>query len=334
MLNWLSGARVPHPEIFKGSQGAHLFVARQPRPHRAAQGPAGMVWIAGGIFLMGSDHHYPEEGPAHHAVVDGFWIDRYPVTNLEFDRFVYATGYVTLAERAIRSDSGALSRKRGSLVFRKTVGPVDLSKEHHWWSHMAGADWRHPSGPDSGLIGKSQHPVVHIAHEDAQAYARWAGKELPTEAEWEYAARGGLDGAEYAWGDELMPAGYVMANSWQGDFPWQNLTCGGFEGTSPIGYFPPNGFGLYDMIGNVWEWTTDWYEAGHAVKPGGIGSLEQCERPLKVMKGGSFLCAPNHSRRYRPAARMGWAVESSACDLGFRCVLRHRNVRGAGGSPM
>jgi sulfatase modifying factor 1 len=330
MLNRLSGARVPHPEIFKRAQSAPLFAPRPQRPHRAAQGPAGMVWLAGGIFLMGSDHHYLEEGPAHHAVVDGFWIDRYPVTNQEFERFVYATGYVTLAERTPASGDRAEPRKAGSMVFRKTVGAADLSKEHQWWRHMAGADWRHPSGPDSGLTGKSQHPVVHIAFEDAEAYARWAGKELPGEAEWEYAARGGLDGAEYAWGHELMPAGYVMANTWQGDFPWQNLGCGGFEGTSPVGYFPPNGYGLYDMIGNAWEWTADWYEAGHAIMPGAAGSLEESETPHKVVKGGSFLCAPNHSTRYRPAARMGQAAASSACHLGFRCVVRHLNVRRSG----
>ena len=293
-----------------------------------------MVWIAGGSFMMGSDHHYPEEGPAHPASVDGFWIDRYPVTNLEFDRFVYATGHVTVAERAARSDDSAGKRKAGSMVFRKPTGPVDLSREHKWWDCVTGADWRHPSGPNSGLAGKSQHPVVHIAFEDAQAYARWAGKELPAEAEWEYAARGGLDGAEYAWGHELMPAGYVMANTWQGDFPWQNLTCGGFEGTSPVGYFPPNGHGLYDMIGNVWEWTADWYEAGHGIAPGEPGSLETSETPHKVMKGGSFLCAPNHSRRYRPAARMGQPASSSACHLGFRCVVRQPGARKPSGSSL
>ena len=293
-----------------------------------------MVWIAGGSFMMGSDHHYPEEGPAHPVTVDGFWIDRYPVTNLEFDRFVYATGYVTVAERAVRSDDRAVSgkRKTGSMVFRKTTGPIDLAREHHWWNYVIGADWRHPSGPDSGLTGKSQHPVVHIAHEDAEAYARWAGKELPGEMEWEYAARGGLAGAEYAWGHELMPAGYLMANTWQGDFPWQNLTCGGFEGTSPVGHFPPNGFGLYDMIGNVWEWTADWYGAGHAITSGEPGSLEESENLRKVMKGGSFLCAPNYSWRYRPAARMGRRPEDSACHLGFRCVVRHSTARKTGSS--
>jgi sulfatase modifying factor 1 len=260
--------------------------------------------------------------------VEGFWIDRHPVTNLEFEHFVRATGYVTLAEKRRQN------REAGSLVFRKPAGLVNLSNDRQWWHFANGADWRHPLGPKSGLEGKSKHPVVHISYEDAQAYALWAGKDLPTEAEWEYAARGGLEGAEFSWGSELMPAGYLMANIWQGEFPWQNLTCGGFEGTSPVGFFPPNGYGLYDMIGNVWEWTSDAYASRQPIASDcsatlhfpvrrlGEGSVEVPGVPRKVMKGGSFLSAPNYCERYRPAARVGQSVESTTCHLGFRCVAR------------
>jgi formylglycine-generating enzyme len=343
MLNWLSGARVPHPEIFKRPHPmAKMFPGQQAR-QRSSRDPSGMVWIAGGTFMMGSDHHYPEEAPAHPVSVDGFWIDRHLVTNQEFDRFVRATDYVTRAEKARQADDGPGTMptmiQPGSLVFQKTPGPVNLSRHLNWWAYVTSADWRHPSGPGSSLTGKTQHPVVHIAYEDAQAYAQWAGKDLPTEAEWEFAARGGLDGAAYAWGDELMPAGYLMANSWQGEFPWQNLTCGGFEGSSPVGYFPPNAYGLYDMIGNVWEWTTDWYAPRHGTAPDGCtlhnprgepgGAGPDAPQPAighRVMKGGSFLCAPNYSERYRPAARMGQSVESAACHLGFRCVVRQQGA--------
>ena len=295
-----------------------------------AHSRAGMTWINGATFLMGSDHHYPEEAPAHKVSVDGFWIDRYPVTNLQFEQFVRATGHVTQAEKAARSPSVGSGAKAGSIVFRKPSAPVNLARHLNWWSYVIGADWRHPSGPGSGLEGKARHPVVHIGFEDAQAYAQWAGKELPTEAEWEFAARGGLDGAEYAWGDDFMPAGYVMANTWQGEFPWQNLTCDGFEGTSPAGFFPPNGYGVYDMIGNVWEWTADWYgpyaaDGGEMHNPrGGLKehSMDASGIPIprKVIKGGSFLCAPNYCRRYRPAARMAQPIDSTTCHIGFRCV--------------
>jgi len=331
MLSWLSGLTVPHPEPFgRPHRGARMPPRRKARLHRSSPGHAGMVWIPGGSFLMGSDNHHPEEAPAHPATVDGFWIDRYPVTNLEFDHFVRATGHVTLAEKKRQNGEA------GSLVFRKPGGVVNLSNDRLWWHFVTGADWRHPLGPCSGLEGKSKHPVVHLGYEDAQAYAHWAGKDLPTEAEWEYASRGGLEGAEFAWGGELMPAGYLMANIWQGEFPWQNLTCGGFEGTSPVGFFPPNGYGLYDTIGNVWEWTSDAYASRQPAASDcsatlrfplrrlGEGSLEapNLSAPPNVMKGGSFLSAPNYCQRYRPAARMGQAVESTACHLGFRCVAR------------
>ena len=217
------------------------------------------------------------------------------------------------------------------MVFRKTEGPVDLSNHLNWWAWTQGADWRHPEGPDSSLHGRERHPVVHVAFSDAEAYAAWAGKELPTEAEWEFAARGGLDGAEYAWGDEFMPKGKPMANTWQGEFPYENTLLDGYEGTSPVGKFPPNGYGLYDMTGNVWEWTTDWYANGDAPtspccsgdpRAASVDPNDPSAIPRRVMKGGSHLCAPNYCRRYRPAARMAQAIDTSTNHLGFRCLVR------------
>ena len=301
-----------------------------------------MVRVEGGTFLMGSDSHYPEEAPAHRVSLDGFWIDRYPVSNVDFAAFVESTGYVTLAERGPNPDDYPGARAEmlmpASVVFKKPSGPADLGNHYNWWSYVPGANWRHPFGQHSGLNGKAQHPVVHVAYEDAEAYAAWAGKTLPTEAEWEFAARGGLDGSEFAWGDQLKPNGQLMANTWQGEFPWQNFGCDGHQGTSPVGAFPPNGYGLHDMIGNVWEWTTDWYEPHHkpvsaccsgAGKPrGGVRensydpNMPDMRIPRRVMKGGSHLCAPNYCRRYRPAARMAQPVDTSTCHLGFRCVVR------------
>jgi formylglycine-generating enzyme required for sulfatase activity len=309
---------------------------------RDTESPAAMAWIAGGSFVMGSDRHYPEEAPAHRVTVDGFWIDSHPVTNQQFGRFVSATGYVTLAEKTPRAEDypGAIPEMLapGSVVFHKPPRPVSRSQHLGWWRYVLGADWRHPTGPGSDLEGKSQHPAVHISYEDAEAYAHWAGKALPSEAEWEFAARGGLDGAEYAWGDVFMPQGQIMANTWQGRFPWENLTCRGFEGSSPVGFFPPNALGLFDMIGNVWEWTCDWYAPRHtpaSAKASGCCAGMQEDRarersiepaglaiPRRVIKGGSFLCAPDYCRRYRPAARMGQPIDSAACHIGFRCVKR------------
>jgi len=309
----------------------------------SAEATASMAWIPGGELGMGSDRHYPEERPVHRVAVDGFWIDRTPVTNKEFARFVEATGYVTLAELPPNPADypGALPEMlyAGSLVFVKPGGPVDQQNIANWWQYVRGADWRHPKGGGSSLAGLEQHPVVHIAYQDAEAYARWSRKELPCEAEWEFAARGGLEGATYAWGEEFMPGGRFMANTWQGEFPWQNRVEDGWEGTSPVGAFPENGYGLLDMIGNVWEWTTDWYRAGHprnaspaccaghAPRPSGeIDSYDPAmpdiRIPRKVIKGGSHLCAPNYCRRYRPAARFPEPVDTSACHLGFRCVIR------------
>jgi formylglycine-generating enzyme required for sulfatase activity len=315
-----------------------------PSTGRVEESPApfpDMIRIENGTFLMGSDAHYPEEAPSHRVSVDGFWIDRTPVTNAQFRAFVEATGHKTFAE--IPPDPaqypGAIKAMMhpGSLVFIKPSGPVDMRDFHNWWKFVLGADWRHPRGPNSTIKGRDDHPVVHIAYEDAVAYAAWAGKSLPTEAEWEFAARGGLDGAEYAWGTELMPDGQPMANFWQGEFPWQNLKTDGYEGVSPVGAFPPNGYGLVDMVGNVWEWTTDWYSAKHEGKSGCCvpsnprggpeeGSYDSCQPrvriPRKVIKGGSHLCAPNYCRRYRPAARFPEPVDTSTCHLGFRCIVR------------
>jgi formylglycine-generating enzyme required for sulfatase activity len=300
-----------------------------------------MVWIPGGAFLMGSDRHYPEEAPVHEVSVDGFWMDRYAVTNREFRRFVEATGYVTFAEKAPRAEDypGAKAEMlvAGSIVFKKAASPMDLRNHHDWWDWVPGANWRHPRGPQSSLGGLARHPVVQIAFEDAEAYARWAGKALPTEAEWEIAARGGLEGAEFVWGDEFTPRGRAMCNWWQGEFPHENLLEDGYEWTAPVGSFPPNGYGLFDMAGNVWEWTTDWYQPhGEIVRsccatvnPLGGRAEQSYHRgagelriPRKVMKGGSYLCAPNYCRRYRPAARMAQPIDTSTCHLGFRCIVR------------
>ena len=302
-----------------------------------------MVLVPGGTFLMGSDRHYPEEAPAHRVTVDGFWMDRTPVTNRQFRRFVEDTGYTTFAEIAPDPAQypGALPEmlQPASVVFVETTGPVDLSNHFNWWQFIAGADWRHPQGPDSSIEGMDDHPVVHVAFTDVEAYVRWAGKTLPTEAEWEHAARGGLEGAEYAWGAEFAPGGRHMANTWQGEFPWQNLLEDGFERTSPVEAFPANGYGLSDMIGNVWEWTTDWYCARHpdevvkacCVPKNPRGGREdesfdpadpRVRIPRRVMKGGSHLCAPNYCRRYRPAARMAQPVDTSTSHLGFRCIIR------------
>lgn len=313
----------------------------EPRP--------GMIHIPGGTFRMGSNDHYPEEAPAHRVTVDPFWIDRTPVTNREFRRFVEATGYVTFAEIAPdpKDYPGALPHmlKAGSLVFSPPSHPVNLADWSQWWEFRFGANWRRPYygrrqyGKQSSIKGFDDHPVVHVAYCDAEAYATWAGKELPTEAEWEFAARGGLDGAEFAWGDEFTPDGNHMANTWQGAFPHQNLNIDGHERTSPVTAFPPNGYGLHDTIGNVWEWTTDWYSPKHPadapkaccipVNPRGASeetSYDNCQPdikiPRKVLKGGSHLCAPNYCRRYRPAARHAQPVDTSASHIGFRCVAR------------
>jgi formylglycine-generating enzyme len=303
-----------------------------------------MVHVAGGEFAMGSADFYPEERPVRRVSVGSFSIDRYPVTNEEFARFIEETAYVTVAERPIDPNDypGAIPELcvPGSLVFRPTTGPVDLRDWSQWWAWTPAASWRHPSGNGSSLEGLANHPVVHVAFEDVEAYAKWAGKELPTEAEWEYASRGGLEGSAFTWGDDIMPDGRCMANTWQGEFPWQNLVLDGYERTSPVGSFPANGYGLHDMAGNVWEWTVDWFTATpHAelvnpccggaprARPGKIDESYDPNQPnvripRKVLKGGSHLCAPNYCLRFRPAARSPQMVDTSMSHLGFRCILR------------
>jgi formylglycine-generating enzyme len=301
-----------------------------------------MVWIEGARFLMGSDDFYQEERPVRPVDVDGFWIDEHLVTVAEFRRFVNDTGHVTTAERPpdpeLYPDADPDLLQPGSLVSHRTAGPVDLRDVANWWSYVPGAQWRHPDGPGSTLHGRERHPVTHVTAEDVEAYAAWAGKVLPTEAEWEFAARGGLEGAVFTWGNEFAPKGRLMANTWQGEFPWQNLKTDGFEGTSPVKSFPPNGHGLFDMAGNVWEWTSDSFvrkpaEVHHACcvprnphvtsADESIGSGESgVLQPRRVIKGGSHLCAPNYCLRYRPAARQSETVDTSTSHLGFRCIVR------------
>jgi formylglycine-generating enzyme len=302
----------------------------------------GMVFIPGGEFAMGDDRHYPEERPAHRVAVDAFWMDETPVTNRQFRAFVEATGHVTFAEIPPRREdyphAPAHMLKAGSLVFRPPHGPVDLNDPQAWWEFSFGATWRRPHGRMSTNRGLDDHPVVHVAYADAEAYARWADKDLPSEAEWEFAARGGLAGQAYAWGDDLAPSGVQMANTWQGTFPVENLKLDGYERTSPVRAFPPNPYGLHDMIGNVWEWTSDWYADRHAADPAkaccvpanprgpsretSVDPLDATRMPRKVLKGGSHLCAPNYCRRYRPAARHPEPVDTSTSHVGFRCIVR------------
>jgi formylglycine-generating enzyme required for sulfatase activity len=290
-----------------------------------------MVELPGGTFRMGDGRFYPEERLVREVSVDGFWIDRHPVTVAEFRRFVKATGHVTWAEQAPAADDypGAAPEMLvpGSLVFQKAAGPVDLRDFHNWWAWVPGADWRHPEGPESNVGGRERHPVTHVTHGDAAAYAEWAGKCLPTEAEWEYAARGGMDGAIFTWGDDPAPKGRMMANFWQGEFPWQNLLLDRYEGTSPVETYPPNGFGLHDMCGNVWEWTDDLFEPADGnngpacCAPQSPQAVEK-RFPRRVIKGGSHLCAANYCLRYRPAARQSETTDTSTAHIGFRCVLR------------
>ena len=310
-----------------------------------------MVWVPGGSFLMGSDEFYPEERPVRRVEVDGFWMDDHPVTVAEFRKFVTATRYVTVAERPLDPadypDADPALLQPGSLVFEPTEGPVDLRDVTQWWRYVPAAQWRHPLGPGSTVTGLDNHPVTHVTAEDAEAYAAWAGKELPTEAEWEFAARGGLDGAMFTWGNDFAPGGTVMANTWHGEFPWQNLKTDGWDRTTPVKSFPANGYRLFDMAGNVWEWTSDYFVARPAAHiqhacctprnprvtsaeaslvPGEPGA----HIPRRVIKGGSHLCAPNYCLRYRPAARQGEAIDTSTSHLGLRCIIRG-TTRATGG---
>jgi sulfatase modifying factor 1 len=275
---------------------------------------------------MGSTQFYPEEAPEHTATVDAFAVERHPVTNAQFGEFVADTGYVTVAEQppdaALYPGAAPEDLVPGALVFRPTSGPVDLRDWRQWWHWVPGANWRHPFGPDSGIADRPDHPVVQVAYSDAAAYARWAGRRLPTEAEWEYAARGGAT-TTYAWGEDVAPGGRLMANTWQGRFPYHNEGAAGWVGTSPVGTFSPNGFGLLDMIGNVWEWTTTQFSAHHRAG----GGVQSCCGPStpdpsvnQTLKGGSHLCAPEYCQRYRPAARSPQSQDSATTHIGFRCV--------------
>lgn len=304
--------------------------------------PPGMIFVPGGAFTMGSDRFYPEEAPVRRVRVDPFAIDETPVTNAQFAAFVADTGHVTFAEIAPDpKDYPGMPpelAQPGSLVFEKTAGPVDLGIVQ-WWDFRIGANWREPLGPGSSIAGLEDHPVVHVAYADAEAYAHWAGKELPTEAEWEFAARGGLDGRDYAWGDELAPGGAMLANFWQGRFPYANTELDGYTRTSPVKTYPANDYGLFDMIGNVWEWTADWFAQPKVTKKtkssccvpdnprGGtrgasIDKSDPARIPRKVLKGGSHLCAEEYCQRYRPAARYAQPVDTTTGHVGFRCVVR------------
>jgi sulfatase modifying factor 1 len=284
----------------------------------------GMRRIAGGSFVMGSEDFYPEERPVRSVDVASFWIDQRPVTVAQFRRFVKATGYVTVAERPLDpAEFPGADRAElipGSLVFCRTRAPVDLRDFRNWWAYVPGACWTRPEGTASDTYTRGRHPVTQVAYEDAEAYAAWAGKALPSEAEWEYAARGGLEGATYAWGEEPFPDGQPMANTWQGEFPWDNQLLDGYEGTSPVGAFPANGYGLYDMTGNVWEWTCDPFD--HATTKACCSPSLDDGLARRVIKGGSHLCAPSYCLRYRPAARQAESEDTSTSHIGFRCVVR------------
>lgn len=302
-----------------------------------------MTWLERGRFAMGSEDFYPDEGPIRHVEVDGFWISPFAVTNEQFAVFVDATGHVTEAERtpdpALFPGAVADDLVPGALVFGMTSRPVDLRDYSQWWSWTPGANWRHPLGPGSSIDGLEKHPVVQVSHGDARAFCRWAGLCLPTEAEWEYAARGGLDGAVFTWGDEDPQESAPLSNTWQGRFPYENTEIDGWTRTAPVGSYQPNGFGLYDMAGNVWEWTDDWYTADRVPLPaapccapgGRQGSppeqsfdpaMPEIRIPRKVIKGGSHLCTPQYCYRYRPAARQPQTIDTATSHIGFRCISR------------
>ena len=304
------------------------------------------IWLEPSAFLMGSESHYADEAPVREVKLNGFWMDATVVTNEEFAAFVEATGYVTVAERPLNPSDypGAdpFLLVPGSMVFQMTKGPVDLRNIANWWAYVPHASWKQPEGAGSGIDDRLDHPAVQVCYEDAEAYAKWVGKELPTEAEWEYAARGGLEGADFVWGDELTLDGNIMAKTWQGDFPWRNTAKKGLQRTAPVGSYPANGYGLFDMAGNVWQWTTDWFVNHHEQKtdqscctldnPRGPSLADSYDPqqphikiPRKVVKGGSFLCAPSYCRRYRPAARHAQMVESGMSHIGFRCIKRSIN---------
>jgi len=331
-----------------GAFGVSFALVRLSRLAKSpADGPPGMVWVGGGEFTMGTDSDlgWPDEKPAHRVRVDGFWMDEHEVTNAQFRAFVEATGYVTTAEKAPRLEEvmaqlppGSPPPPKenlvpGSLVFTPPAGRVNLDDVSQWWAWTPGANWQHPEGPGSSIEGRDDHPVVHVSWDDAVAYARWASKRLPTEAEWEFAARGGLDGQPYVWGNERPSDTQIHANIWQGEFPHQNTVKDGFARTAPVQSFLPNGYGLYDMAGNVWEWCADWYQrdlyrqrAGRGVVNNPAGPERSSDpvcpfTPMRVQRGGSFLCNDNYCSRYRPSARHGCSLDTGMSHVGFRCVM-------------
>ena len=352
----VSSETLASPKATSSHQDERLVsqVNRKPLPD--------MVWIPEGTFLMGTNakESFLNERPAHLVQVQGFWMDEHDVTNAEFSKFVKVTGYVTTAERKInwedlkkelppgtaKPDDSALAA--GALVFTATSGPVPLNDLSAWWRWVHGANWRHPEGPESSIHGRENHPVVQVSWNDAVAYAQWAGKRLPSEAEWEYAARGGLEAKHYVWGDEFKPGGKYMANTWQGIFPVRDSGEDGFVGTSPVASFLANGYGLYDMAGNVWQWCSDWYRADSNME---AASKNVCRNPRgpaesydpgdpyapkRVVKGGSFLCNPNYCESYRPSARRGTPPDTGSSHTGFRCVLSEENTqvsRSIGSNP-
>ena len=294
--------------------------------HRTGLYKLPLPFIPGGEFAMGSEDFYPEERPVHRVHVDGFWMDEHPVTAAEFRRFVRDTGYVTVAERPLDPeeypDADPDLLVPGSLVFHKTAGPVNLDDYRNWWAYVPGAFWKRPGGKGTTINGRDNHPVTHVACEDAEAYATWAGKVLPTEAEWEHAARGGLDDARFPWGDqEPDDEAFFPCNIWQGRFPETNSLADGWLGTSPVTAFAPNGRGLHDMAGNVWEWTLDPFLVRSAGRMATARNEEARAMNRKVTKGGSFLCHASYCESYRPAARRGTATDTGMSHLGFRCVM-------------
>jgi formylglycine-generating enzyme required for sulfatase activity len=339
-----------------GNDNKEPLICCQKTPARFASSnnttPSGMVWIPGNEFTMGTDEEqsYDVERPSHRVKVNGFWIDETEVTNDQFREFVEATGYVTTAERKpdweqIKKQLPPGTQKpsddvlvAASLVFNPPDYPVPLNNPANWWSWIPGADWKHPEGPGSSIEGKGNYPVVHVSWEDANAYAKWAGKRLPTEAEWEYAARGGLESKRYSWGEEFLPDGKYMANTWQGNFPINNTALDNYMGLSPVRSFPPNKYGLYDMIGNTWEWCSDWYQTDLYKKRTGPMILDNPIGPEKaydpsgpysmkrVTKGGSFLCTDKYCNNYRPSARRGTDWDTGMSHLSFRCVKSDKNV--------
>ncbi len=320
--------------ILAGTNSSSNPVANVSPKRDSKLSPLNMVWIPPGKFKMGSNHPmFQDARPIHEVTLDGFWMDVTPVTNAQYSRFVKATGYVTVAERPLNpNDFPGVPKDKlvpGALVFKTTSKPVPLDDVSQWWEYVPGANWKHPEGPESDLLKRLNHPVVQIAYEDAEAYARWAKKRLPTEAEWEYAARGGLNQKPYVWGDKFRPHGQIMANTWQGHFPNQNTKEDGWITTSPVNAFPKNRFGLYDMSGNVWEWCSDWYRPDyyeHSPKKNPKGpptsfDPEELGMKKRIQRGGSFLCSDQYCSRYMPGGRGKGAIDTGSVHVGFRCVL-------------